>query len=65
METQQQTSGDAITVSGQKPMLNNSIVGTVSLSMPKMLTAPITIDPEKSLLWDPYLGPSSLSKTYT
>ena len=31
-------------------------------STPMMLTAPITINPEKSLLWDPDQGPSSHSR---
>ena len=30
----------------------------------QMLTVPATINPEKSLLWDPDPGPSSPSRTY-
>ena len=31
----------------------------------QMLTVLATINPEKSLLWDPDLGPSSPSRTYS
>ena len=65
MKTQQQTNGDAITASGQKPMLDNSI-GKDRIaysSTPIILTAPITVDPEKRLLLDPDPGPSSPSRT--
>ena len=36
----------------------------IRTSTTMMLTAPITINPEKSLLWDLDPGPSSPSKTY-
>ena len=39
-------------------------MGTGSLSTPMMLTVPIIINPEKSLLWDADQGPSSSSRTY-
>ena len=64
MKTQRQTNGNAITIGGQKLMLDNILYGQgLDRLVHLMLTVPITIIPEKSLLWDPDPGPSSPSGT--
>ena len=58
IESQRQTNCDAITGGGQKPMLDNNI-GKDRIAYIVYLMLTITINPEKNLLWDPDLSPSS------
>ena len=46
-----------------KKVLHNRAIRTGSLSAPDF-TVPTTINPKKSRLWDPNLGPSSPSRTH-
>ena len=56
METQQQTNGDAITVSSQKPILDDSIDRDQSTYYANDVNSTNNNQPWKSLLWDPILG---------